>query len=92
MSETFQKEVQITATIGDLNFDDEYEDYQPPKYYYVKIKTGDRYLYYGKKGAVVEAEHAVLFATEEEANKITKKLSTEHKYEEVSTFATTKKF
>ena len=53
MTETFHKEVQITATLGDLDFDDELETYQPPKYYYVKIKTGDRYLYYGADGAIV---------------------------------------
>ncbi|MBS7401841.1 MAG: hypothetical protein KIG16_04995 [Eubacteriales bacterium] len=92
MTEEFHKEVQITATIGDIDFDEEIETYQPPKYYYVKIKMGDRYLYYGTNGAIVEAEQAILFNSEAEANKIAKQLSTQHKYEEVVTFATTKKF
>ena len=92
MTEEFHKEIQITATLGDLDFDEEFEAYQPPKYYYVKIKVGDRYLYYGQDGAVVGPDAAILFDTEEAANKIAQQLSTKHEYEEVITFETTKKF
>lgn len=92
MTETFHKEIQISATLGDLDFDDEWETYQPTKYYYVKIKMGDKYLYYGADGAIVGPDKAVLFASEAAANQVAKELSTQHKYEEVSTFTTTKKF